>query len=718
MDLLADRLAEIVGLGRREAADVLGDLHRLLLVDRDAEGEAGDRLEARVDVRDRLEPVLAARVDGDVLHRARPVEGDERDQVLELGRLDLAQRLAHPRRLELEDADRVAALQQLVGLLVVERDRLDVDVAVRRTQQLDGLLDHVEVAEAEEVHLQQPERLDVAHRQLCDDFRVGALLLDRDDLGQRAVGDDDARGVDRVGADEALERLRQVDDLADDRIGVVGLLELGAGLEVVVEVDLRAFRDHLRDPVDGAVRDLEHPAGVADGGAGHHRREGDDLRDAVAAVLLGDVVDHALAAGYREVDVHVRHRLAAWVEEALEEQPVADRVDVGDLEAVGGERAGGRTAARADLDAVGLREVDEVPDDQEVVREAHLADRLQLEREAVLELRRDLVVAAAEARLAELGEVLEGITAVGRVELGEQEPVGLDLDVAALGDLERAAHRVLVTDEVERHLLGRLEVELVGIEPPVVRVLQRVAGLDAEQRLVCARVVVHEVVDVAGGDERQAGRLGELRELRVDPHLLLEARVLDLDVGLVAPEDLDEPVEVGGGVGGAVLLERLADAAGEAAGKDDEPLRVPLEQLPVDARLVVVALEVAERGELDQVRVALVGLREDGQVRVALLLPPAVIADIDLAAHDRLDPLLPGLALELDRARKRAVIGERDCRHPELCGPRGERRDAAGSVEDRILGVDVEMDEVGLGHWGLHSTPALGGLDFSARRCR
>ena len=128
---------------------------------------------------------------------------------------------------------------------------------------------------------------------------------------------------------------------------------------------------------------------------------------------------------------------------------------------------------------------------------------------------------------------------------------------------------MLVTDEVERHLLGRLEVELVGIEPPVVRVLQRVAGLDAEQRLVRARVVVHQIVDVAGGDERQAGRLGELRELRVDPRLLLEARVLELDVGLVAPEDLDKPVEVGGGVGRAVLLERLADAAGEAAGERD-----------------------------------------------------------------------------------------------------------------------------------------------------
>ena len=128
------------------------------------------------------------------------------------------------------------------------------------------------------------------------------------------------------------------------RVGVVGRLQLLARLQAVVEVDLRALRDHLGDPVDRAVRHLEHAAGVADGGAGHHRREGDDLRDAVAAVLLGDVVDDALAAADGEVDVHVGHRLAARVQEALEEEAVAHRVDVGDLR--GSRRRGCRRPSR------------------------------------------------------------------------------------------------------------------------------------------------------------------------------------------------------------------------------------------------------------------------------------------------------------------------------------------------------------------------------------
>ena len=104
-----------------------------------------------------------------------------------------------------------------------------------------------------------------------------------------------------------------------------------------------------------------------------------------------------------------------------------------------------------------------------------------------------------------------------------------------------------------------------------------------------------EVVDVAGRDERQPRLRRELEQVRVDPLLDVEVRVLELDVDVVAAEHLHEPVEVGLGVERPVLLERLADAAGEAAGERDEALRVALEQLPVDARLVVVALEVAER---------------------------------------------------------------------------------------------------------------------------
>ena len=58
---------------------------------------------------DRVGVALAARVGRDLVHGARAVQRDERDEVVELRRLDLPQGALHALGLELEHADRVAA---------------------------------------------------------------------------------------------------------------------------------------------------------------------------------------------------------------------------------------------------------------------------------------------------------------------------------------------------------------------------------------------------------------------------------------------------------------------------------------------------------------------------------------------------------------------------------------------------------------------------------
>jgi hypothetical protein len=134
----------------------------------------------------------------------------------------------------------------------------------------------------------------------------------------------------------------------------------------------------------------------------------------------------------------------------------------------------------------------------------------------------------------------------------------------------------------------------------------------------------------------------------------------------------------------------------------------------VDARLVVVPLEVPEARQLDQVRIALVVLREKGQVGVALLLRVPVVGDVDLTADDRLDALGPGSLDEVDGACEGAVVGERHRRHLELRRALRRGRDPARSVEDRVLGVDVEVDERdGLGHG---DAMLLGGPDGTLKR--
>ena len=548
----------------------------------------------------------------------------------------------------------------------------------------------------EEVHLEQPERLDVAHRVLRHELGVGALLLQRQVLDQRAVADHDAGGVDRVGAHEALERPRHVDDLAHELVLVVGLAQLLIGLERLLEAHLDAVRHELCDAVDGAVGQTHDAPRVAHRGLRRELRERDDLRHALAPVLLRHVGDHALAAVHREVDVDVGHRLAPGVQEALEEQVVAQRVEIGDAQRVGHDRPRRRAAARPHRDAVGLGEAHEVPDDQEVVREAHLADRLELELEPVAHALLDRAVALEHALLAEAPQHPERVVA-GLVEARQVDAVEIEHDVAALGDLERRREQDVAAPGRHRaaHLVGRLEVEVLRREAEAVRVREQVVGLDAEQRLVRLGILGAQVVHVAGADHREAGVGGQGEQPGVDRAVLVDARVLQLDVDVLAPEDLHEPVELLAGARRVARQERLAGAAGEAAGERDDAVGVLLEQLVVDARLVVVALEVAERAELDQVVVALGRLgqqREVVPVAVGRVLARAAVVDeVDLAAQKRLDARLAGAAVELDRARHGAVIGDPDRGHAELGRTLDELRDTAGAVQDRVLGVDVQM---------------------------
>ena len=233
-----------------------------------------------------------------------------------------------------------------------------------------------EVAQPQEVHLDQAERLAGRVVELRDHRAVGGPLQQRDHVEQRLAGHDHAGGVDAPLALEALDADRGVDDALDVVVAVVERPELAAlaeplvgGVEDLLERDVLAHhrgRHRLGDPVAHRERVAEDPGGVLDRLLGLDRAVGDDQRDPVVAVLLGDVADDLAAPALVEVDVEVGHRDAVGVEEALEDQAVLERVEVGDPHRVGDHRAGAGAAARADPDAVVLGPVDEVGDDEEV----------------------------------------------------------------------------------------------------------------------------------------------------------------------------------------------------------------------------------------------------------------------------------------------------------------------------------------------------------------
>ena len=169
----------------------------------------------------------------------------------------------------------------------------------------------------------------------------------------------------------------------------------------------RIIRHHLAQPVDLAVGHLQDAPHIAQHSTRLKLTEGNDLRHTVRTVLLAHIGDNLVAPVLAEVDIEVRHRHAFGVEKALEQEPKADRIEVGDGERPGDHRACARAAARPDGNSLRLRPFDEVGHDQEVARKLHARDDVELEIEALFvvllacgaQVLRDRGEAAGEAGL-------------------------------------------------------------------------------------------------------------------------------------------------------------------------------------------------------------------------------------------------------------------------------------------------------------------------------
>ena len=87
--------------------------------------------------------------------RARAVEGDERDEVGEVLRREVAHELRHAGRLHLEHRPRLTLAEHFRGQLVRQWDLLDVNRLVAALLDVrDRIADDRQRAQAEEVHLE------------------------------------------------------------------------------------------------------------------------------------------------------------------------------------------------------------------------------------------------------------------------------------------------------------------------------------------------------------------------------------------------------------------------------------------------------------------------------------------------------------------------------------------------------------------------------------
>ena len=244
----------------------------------------------------------------DELHRTGAVQGVGGDQVFEAIRRHLHQEVLHSAGFKLKNASRFAPAKKFEHLPIGEVDVLDVDLSsLDLLHQVDGSLQRAERAQPEKVHLQQANLLDDRTFELRED--VLAALVERNEIFQRLIGDDDTGSVHAGVAGHAFQSLGDVDDFFRADVGLVKLVQLRHALERLIDRNTRrCCWNQFGNAIDIRERNAEHAPDVLAGRLRRQRAEGDDLRD--MTVFVADVLDDLAATVLTDVDVDIGHLAA------------------------------------------------------------------------------------------------------------------------------------------------------------------------------------------------------------------------------------------------------------------------------------------------------------------------------------------------------------------------------------------------------------------------
>ena len=262
---------------------------------------------------------LALDVVADQIHRPGSIKRDQRDDIVDFPHIELLRRARHSTGFHLEETDRFAAVVKIERGLIVEWNAFEREFRLAFPNKRERVFDHGQCFQAKEIHLQQSEIVERAHRVLADDVVAFYIAAQRDVFGQIAIGDDDTSGVHASVARKTFENLSILKKLFGFPLRRDRALQLRVFLNRCLERDVQLVWNHLRDAIGGLIAQSHDAADIAHDTFRLQFSKGDDLGDAALTVFLSNILEHFATARLAKIDINIRRRDAVRVKEAFED---------------------------------------------------------------------------------------------------------------------------------------------------------------------------------------------------------------------------------------------------------------------------------------------------------------------------------------------------------------------------------------------------------------
>ena len=241
-----------------------------------------------------------------------------------------------------------------------------------------------------------------------------------------------------------------------------------------------------------------------------------------------------------------------------------------------------------------LREMYEIPYDQEIIDKAHVSDRREFVSHALAELvkfRLGLVsVTLLKSLLAEHRKICLGIIAFGHVKMRQLVMSEFKIDIASLRYLRSIVQCFGNISEQRTHLLFGFEIELPAFVTHAVLIRYLLLRLNAEKDVVRHGVVREGVVNIVRSDQIYAGLLMHSKQLGIDRALVRDAVILQFQKEITVTEYPVVFKRRGLSVLVSAFKNEIRDLARQTCGKRYYPLMIALQNFIVDAGLIVETL--------------------------------------------------------------------------------------------------------------------------------
>ena len=692
--LFGNGAADIICLAHGIAAQLLENGNHLLLVDDTAVGDLQNRLQMGCLVTDLAGVLLAGDKLRDGIHGAGAIQRHDCRHIFDGGGLHIDAHAGNAGRLQLENALGLALSQHGKGLRVIIRHLIDGEIRVKGTDLLLRILDHRQVSQAQEVHFQQAQLLNGGHGVLGDD---GIIVAGQGHIAaHRVSGDHHAGGMGRGVAGHALQLHGGINELAHPLIIFILFPQLGRHFQRLLQGNMQGGGHQLGHHIGFGIGEIQRTAHIPDGATGCHGAKGGDLRHMVGTVFAHHILNHLAPAFLAEVGIEVGHADAFRVQKPLEDQRILHGIHFCDMHAVGHDGCCTRATARTDRDPLFLGIADEIPYDEVVVYITHPADDTDLVFQPLHIAFRRVGVPLPEAVITQLAEVFLIGVALRHRERGQMVLIEHKFQIAHIGNLLGVGESLVAVGEQLAQLFLALEVKFLCLEFHAVFFVHGLAGLDAQQHILHVGIFLAQIVGVIGDHQGQARFPCHAHHALVHRHLLLDAMILQFQIEMLRAEDPCHAQSIG--LGSLIIFSHqvLGHAAGQAGRGGNQTLMVLFQQLQIHSGLAVKTIGKGLRHQQAQILITLAVPAQQHQmigVIVQAVDPVchAAACHIHLTADNGLDACSLGGLIKIDTAIHDAMIRNGNGSLAQLLDPVHHAANAAGTVQQAELGMDMKM---------------------------